>query len=80
MSSSNMISRFSSKNIAMWLTASIIGTATIYNFTKAQGQSATFQYDLSLHSNENIEKLRSEWKKQNNGIGLKDVTRSCGGV
>ncbi|CAG8730557.1 hypothetical protein RhiirA5_356151 [Rhizophagus irregularis] len=64
----------------MWLTASIVGGATLYSFTKSQVQRTGFQYDLSSHSNGNIENLRSEWKKQNNGIGLKDVTRSCGGV
>ncbi|GBB96222.1 hypothetical protein RclHR1_02700024 [Rhizophagus clarus] len=80
MNASNTISRFGSKNIAIWLSASIIGGVTLYSLTKAQVQRTVFQYDLYSYSSGNIENLRSEWKKQNNGIGLKDVTRSCGGV
>ncbi|CAG8696029.1 15210_t:CDS:2 [Funneliformis mosseae] len=62
----------------MWL-AIPTGGALLYNFNKVQ-QGSINQSDFSLYSNDNIERLRGEWKKQNNGIGLRDVTRSCGGV
>ncbi|CAG8452902.1 651_t:CDS:1, partial [Dentiscutata heterogama] len=35
---------------------------------------------FDLANSRDIDALRIEWKKRNNGLGLRDVSRSCGGV
>ncbi|KAL1930044.1 hypothetical protein VTP01DRAFT_1198 [Rhizomucor pusillus] len=32
------------------------------------------------HDSEALERVRADWKRRNNGIGLRDVSRSGGGV
>ncbi|CAG8834057.1 18491_t:CDS:1, partial [Gigaspora margarita] len=36
--------------------------------------------NFDVAGSRDIDALRMEWKKRNNGLGLKDVSRSCGGV
>ncbi|KAI9317963.1 hypothetical protein BX666DRAFT_1933316 [Dichotomocladium elegans] len=32
------------------------------------------------HDSENMERIRADWRERNHGIGLRDVSRSGGGV
>ncbi|CAO3608925.1 unnamed protein product [Cunninghamella blakesleeana] len=59
--------------------------ASAYNVNKARAHQPLnpTQFVSSCETRKDIEKLkyiRDEWYQKNNGIGLKDVSRSGGGV
>ncbi|CAO3616504.1 unnamed protein product [Cunninghamella echinulata] len=59
--------------------------ASAYNVNKARAhrQLNPIQFVSSGETRQDVEKLKSirdEWYQKNNGIGLKDVSRSGGGV
>ncbi|KAG9296490.1 hypothetical protein G9A89_015082 [Geosiphon pyriformis] len=83
----NFSSRFTLRKIALWLSVPILGV-TAYATSKSHlGFRLDAQYDKAapldftrLKTPQDIEQLRVEWIKRNNGLGLRDVSRSCGGV
>ncbi|CAG8545187.1 12455_t:CDS:2 [Ambispora gerdemannii] len=76
-------SRFTGRKTVLWLTIPLIA-ATTYSLSRARfGQvSAQKKYETQDFTRDPVEiqNLRQEWLKQNNGLGLRDVSRSCGGV
>ncbi|CAG8599531.1 12787_t:CDS:1, partial [Racocetra persica] len=60
------------------LSVPVLG-GTAYTLSKNRFNSIADD-SLNFADYRDIDTLRMEWKKRNNGLGLKDVNRSCGGV
>lgn len=64
--------------------ALMTGAAFYYNSCKYKGHhSQPLKFEPSGqadHDSEKLEHIREDWKERNQGIGLRDVNRSGGGV
>ncbi|KAI8391451.1 uncharacterized protein BYT42DRAFT_509458 [Radiomyces spectabilis] len=76
-----MLRHLTSKKAIYWgLPLTLIAAAT---YTKTKTVGHPLQYVPSgeqRQDTENLERVRAEWRERNNGIGLRDVNRSGGGV
>ncbi|CAG8565328.1 9314_t:CDS:2 [Cetraspora pellucida] len=72
-----LVLRFTPKNFALLLSVPVLG-GLAYTLSKNRFNSvADDSFDFA--DSRDIDALRMEWKKRNNGFGLRDVNRSCGG-
>ncbi|KAI8985969.1 hypothetical protein BDB01DRAFT_787053 [Pilobolus umbonatus] len=62
---------------------------TVYTVTKMKSVAAEQSVNQPLiyipsgephHDSANLDRIRAEWRLRNNGFGLRDVSRSGGGV
>ncbi|KAG2198973.1 uncharacterized protein EV154DRAFT_499466 [Mucor mucedo] len=70
-----------------WAVPLTVAAATVYTVSKVKstsmGQLQPLQYVPSgepKFDSANLDRIRAEWRHRNNGIGLRDVSRSGGGV
>ncbi|CAG8604966.1 9588_t:CDS:2 [Ambispora leptoticha] len=77
------VPRLTGRKTALWLTIPIIA-ATTYSLSRARFGKVSAQKKYNTcdftHDPVEIQNLRQEWLKRNDGLGLRDVSRSCGGV